>query len=319
MSGRGRAERRALLTLGVALVSLAAASPSGALTLEEEVPTPTAKAELSPSILPRGGSAPASLSLGFTSELPASPEVPQLSRIEIDVSRNVTLQVKGLPSCTEGRLLSDYSRYGSECPGSLVGTGSVTSEVALYRDEEPVTISGRLNAYYSEENGRRLILAQVRSAHPPLTYVIPFTLRRARGRSRVALVVPKRRMLHMLGACQEGHPECFGTPYTLEGVYSHISEFEISLHRLFGYRGAQGSFVRARCGAPSGQRSPPFPLATFELEYATGVNLRAEISRRCRTAPTVRAFDFVPAIGGTKSITAISPVVLRSFTSFPCK
>jgi hypothetical protein len=275
---------RAFLTVGVALALLVSAASAGAVSLDEEVPAVTASAELSPSKLPRAHSAPASLTLGFTSEMPESTEIPRLAQIEIDLSHNVTLQSNDLPSCTEARLLASYSSYRASCPGSLVGTGSVSSEVALYRNEEPVDVSGSLRAYYSEEGGRRLILAQVKSAHPPLTYVIPFTLRRTAPPFGVSLLLPKRGMTSMRGLCQRGHPECFGTPYTLEGVYSHISDFEMTLHRLFSRKGKAGSFIRARCGASGGQTSIRFPLARFQLEYATGDILRGETDQRCRVS-----------------------------------
>ncbi len=270
--------------MGVALALLVSAGSAEAVSLEGDLPVVTASAELSPSKLPRAHPAPASLTLGFTSEMTESPEIPALAKIEVDLSRNVTLQSKDLPSCTEARLLASYSSYLASCPGSLVGTGSVSSEVALQRNEEPVYINGSLGAYYSEEGGRRLILAQVRSAHPPLTYVIPFTLRRTASPFGISLVLPRRAMTGMRGICQRGHPECFGTPYTLEGVYSHISDFEMTLHRLFSHEGEEGSFIRARCGASSGQTSSRFPLARFHLEYATDVGVHAEASRRCRVS-----------------------------------
>jgi hypothetical protein len=245
-------------------------------------PVMSASAEATPSKLPRSRAVPATLKLGFSSEGTSGPETPGLTRIEIDISRNVSLQTRGLPSCTEARLFSHYPRYGESCLGSLVGIGTVTSEVSLRRGEAAVTASGRLRAFYAEEAGRRLILAQVTSAHPPLTYVIPFTLRSAKGPFRTSLLIPKRRMGHLQGICQQGHPECFGTPYTLEGVYSHISSFEMSLHRLFTTHGERGSFVRARCPAPGRRQADRFPLAKVSLDYAGGAALSDVSPRKCR-------------------------------------
>lgn len=276
-----------VMAIGMVLV-LSAVSAVSVAEAVVYIPVPTISMGASGSIVPRKLSrsrpSPAALELSIRSDSTDGTGTPAIAEIRIELSRHVSFETKGLPSCTEARLLSSYSRYG--CLGGLVGTGTVTSEVTLRRDEAPVPVDGKLRAYYAEQGGRRLILAQVTSAHPPLTYVIPFTIQRRPGSYRAALVVPKRRMTGMRGICAKGHPECFGTPYTLEGVYSHISDFQMTLDRRFSVEGKPGSFVRADCPVAKPRRETVFLLLVVRLGYPAGEWFSSAVNQRCEALDT---------------------------------
>lgn len=129
--------------------------------------------ETVPGKLPRSRMVPATLRLGFTSEAASTPITPELTAIRLEVSRNLTFQTAGLPSCPIAELYSESSDAGQVCAGSLVGYGIVISEVTL-PGQAPVTIEGHLSAFYDLGEGQPRILAQVTSTGPlPLTYVIP--------------------------------------------------------------------------------------------------------------------------------------------------
>lgn len=232
--------------------------------------------------LPRSKPIPASLRLGFTSEALNSPAVPELTRIVLEISRNLHLQTAGLPSCPLADLYSTNTSARQTCAGSFVGHGSVTSEVTL-PGQAPATVNGHLVAFYAFAQGQRRILAQVTSGDPlPLTYVIPFQIAKAHGAFGTSLVVPQMR--HIAGICARGHPNCFAQPYTLKGVYGHISNFEMSLHRIFAHTGKRGSFVSARCPVPGKRPEANFPLAQTSLHYAGGNSLTAAVNGKCRVS-----------------------------------
>lgn len=240
----------------------------------------SASAETTPNGLPRSKLAPASLRLGFTSEALASPAVPELTGVVFEVPRNLHFQTVGLPSCPLADLYSTYLSARQTCAGSFVGHGSVTSEVIL-PGQAPATINGHLVAFYAFAQGQPRILAQVTSGDPvPLTYVIPFQIE-PHGAFGTSLVVSHMR--HIAGVCARNHPNCFAQPYTLKGVYGHISSFEMSLHRSFAQAGKRGSFVSARCPAPGKKPGAFFSFAT-SLRYAGGGLLTAAVNRRCRVS-----------------------------------
>jgi hypothetical protein len=184
--------------------------------------------------------------------------VPGIERISVEFTHLATL-ASGWPRRCSLKTLYEGDP-ATECAAALVGRGNVVSEIAV-GDEAPETVSGILRAYASDGRGSQKILAQVTTGEPlPLVYVIPFDVERREkyGYGYTELTVSPRSMRRMLGKCARGHPHCFGPdPYTLEGVYSHIAKFEMSLHRLIRERGARLSFVSGGC-------TPPPPDVSFD-------------------------------------------------------
>jgi hypothetical protein len=237
----------------------------------------SASAEISPNWLPRSKVAPVALRLGFASEAPNGTPTPELSRIEIAIGRDIELHTTGLSSCSFAELYSRDTRPGHSCAKSLVGHGVVDSEIAL-PDKPSVSVEGHLLAFNVLKNGQHLILARVRTGAPlPLIYVIPFTIEQGDGVFGTELVV--RKMRRILGICI--HPNCF-SPYTLKGIYSHISKLGLSLNRRFVHDGKADSFINARC--PARQRGPnmALPLMRTRLTYSDGTVLSGNVLRPCK-------------------------------------
>jgi hypothetical protein len=243
-------------------------------------------AKTMPVKLPRSEAIPITLRTGFTSEALNSSAIPELSRIVFEISHNIKFQTAGLPSCPLANLYSTTVSARQTCAGSLVGHGTVNSEVTL-PGQAPAMIEGDLLAFYAFAEDKPRILAQVTSGAPlPLTYVIPFQIAKGRGVFGTSLVVSK--MSNIQGQCRFRRPNCFAQPYSLKGVYGHISKLELSLHRSFSKAGGRESFVNARCPADSNRRGTTFPLIRVSLNYAG--RFAAEGSRsvtvasRCRTS-----------------------------------
>jgi len=275
--------QRNLCLIGLGLVLLAAAfiwpvptvgnmSQSGELAM-------SASGEITPIELPRSKAAPASLQLGFTSEALNSSATPELSRIVLEIGRNVELHTAGLPSCSFAELYSSSASPGHNCAKSLVGHGVVNSEITL-PGKPPAKVRGNLLAFHVFREGERRILARVRTEAPlPLIYVIPFKITGGHGAFGTNLVVNRMRILQ--GICF--HPNCF-SPYTLKGVYGQISMFELSLHRLFAHAGERNSFVSARCPATGRKPESTFPVTTVNLDYTSGDSLATRVNRKCKVS-----------------------------------
>jgi hypothetical protein len=236
----------------------------------------TASGETIPLALPRSQPAPATLRTGFTSRNLYQHETPELSEFTLEISRNVKIQTTGLPSCALERLFSSYASPLQTCRGSLVGHGRVTSEV--FHDGMEFTVEGRLLAFYDLAEGQPRILAQVRSEGAlPLTYVIPFE--KGHGKFGTGLVV--RKMNQILGICIGAG--CYGG-YTLQGVYGHISSFELFLHRLFTHHGKRESFVGADCPAGRGMHAASYPLEKLSLNYQEGSQVIGMATGKCKVS-----------------------------------
>jgi hypothetical protein len=282
-SGASRAWPLVLLLGAFALALMAVAGlsprPAGGELAQAGEAVIGVSGETVPGKLPRSRMVPATLRLGFTSEAPSTPTTPELTAIRLEVSRNLAFQTAGLPSCPISELYSESSDAGQICAGSLVGYGTVISEVTL-PGQAPVTIEGRLSAFYDFGEGQPRILAQVTSTGAlPLTYVIPFTIHRAHGIFGTILSVEQMRFI--AGICARGHSNCFSQTYTYKGIYGHISKFELTLDRQFVHAGKRISVVSADCPASGSSSSAVFPLVKVNLAYPQAISRSQVATRRC--------------------------------------
>src|SRR5262249_18315835 len=129
--------------------------------------------------------------------------------------------------------------------------------------QAPVPEEGQLRAYLGRYRGTPAILAQVKTGDPlPLVYVIPFHLWEGEGRHGDRLVAYKMHQIHgkCLGSCPGPGP------YSFEGIYTHISRFEMTLRRTWSRAGRAHSFVAATCPAPPDRRRK-IELLSAQLSY----------------------------------------------------
>jgi hypothetical protein len=267
-----------VLALALLAVALAETNPAVAVNWKNGELVGTVTGAIVPAKLPRSQPVPATVRIGFTSEARDSTETPELTSIAFYISPSVTFRTAGLPSCPIARLLSSYGNARQTCARSLVGHGSVVSEVTL-PGRAPITIHGHLLAFYDEEvlgNGSRpYILAQVTSGgEEPLTYVIPFRFERRAPELGTRLIV--RQMRRVLGK------PAYGGAYRFSGIYGHISSFKLSLHRLFTRDRKHESFVSADCPRSKHPREAPLiPSLEWSFTYAGGAHPFAIGNWRC--------------------------------------
>jgi hypothetical protein len=265
-----------VLALAAALAGLEAGPAAGdALIPTEEI---SVSGETLPQLLPRGKPIPVGLGIGFTSEDTATRTAPELTQISFDISRNVTVDTTGLPRCTLAELFESYEG-GEPCPGSLVGTGTVISEITVPGHPTARAAEGTLYAYYGFVGGSPHILARIAVNEPlPLIYVIPFAIKQGEGVYGTTLVANKMRIRK--GICRRDRPNCFAQPYNFKGIYGHISSFRLFLQRRFRSRGRRRSIVSASC--PPDGRSPRFALERMSLRFASGSVGLGVVTGRCK-------------------------------------
>jgi hypothetical protein len=273
-----RRPKRLLPALAVTIVACAIAAGPAAGEDPQPPTIMTASGETLPILLPRGKPVPVGLGIGFTSEDVTTHTAPEISRIAFDVSRNVLFDFEGLPRCTLPEL---FKSYGGEepCPRSLVGTGTVISEITVPGQPTARAAEGALYAYYGSVRGRPYILARVAVEKPlPLIYVIPFAIKPEEGDFGTSLVANKMHLLH--GICARGRPDCFSHPYDFKGIYGHISKFRLFLSGRVRTGGTRRSLVSASC--PLHGRAPAYPLEQVTLRYAFGGELSVPTMGRCK-------------------------------------
>ena len=281
---------RIAIASGMALlmaVSGAALASNGVAAIGPPPPTLDAGGSLSPAKLPRLRQAPVTLQMGFRAA-PTEGQVPELDEISFEVARRVQFAPESWPqSCSLTKLYSPRVDARTSCAGSLIGHGSVASEITV-PGQAPVSVTGSLLAFYALGDGRPRILAQVTTGEPlPLVYVIPFTMKSANGPYRTTVFVPRRRMRVIRGICVSDHPNCFApSPYTLEGVYGHISEMTMSLHRVIRSGRRRISFVKGSCPLPPDFSTGIFPLLRVSLAYANGAISSGVVNGRCKSGGT---------------------------------
>lgn len=258
---RKRAVRAAALAV-VALGALTLASASQAVRVLEGNIVVVFEGTISPSKLPRAGTAPVGVQMGGKIKTTDRSAPPKLARIILDINRHGELQTKGLSTCSLGKLRSISSQGARRaCGDALIGSGSVTSRVSL-PGQGAFSSIGNLLAFNGRHKGRPAIFAQVASGAPlPLTYVIVFEVKKKGGTFATSLV---------------------GTMPPIASEYGFISAFNLLLRRQYSFHGQRMSYASAGCPAPDGFTAANFPFAKVSYQFADGRSLSSKLVRQCK-------------------------------------
>jgi hypothetical protein len=216
---------------------------------------------ISPRRLPRDRPVPVSVTLaGTVRGTGASP--PQLIRIEVAFGARGGLDTAGLPSCPRSRLRNATGRQAlARCGNALVGRGTIATEVPL-NPQNPVLADAQVLAFNGRSGGRPAVWVHAYSASPPVSFVLPFYLRRLRdGAYGVLLRAPAAAAL---------------------GRWPRLRSFEITLGRRYLVGGVSHSYLSARCPLPPRFHIGFFPLARATYDFSPGPILSTTILRGCR-------------------------------------
>jgi hypothetical protein len=217
---------------------------------------------ISPQKLPRTSPAPISVQMGGRIKTTDRSTPPKLTKIVLEINRNGKIQTKGLGSCSLGKLNAVSAATAKrKCANALIGHGNVTSRVSL-PGQPAFASNGGLLAFNGRYRGHMAVLAQVESGPPlPLTYVIPFQVKKSKGTFATKLV---------------------GTLPPIASEYGYISAFDLSLGQTYRYHGKKMSYASAACPAPEGFTLATFKLARSSYVFEDGRKLEATLTRTCK-------------------------------------
>jgi len=159
---------------------LLSAAFSSAQTIYVEVGTvkTTFSASIKPKALPKPKRAPITVRLASTVVARGGGQIPAISRAKIGIDRSLTIDARGVPSCSAGQL-ENQTTQGAEaaCPAAIVGSGSVTVEVVL-GDGTAAHADSRLVAFNGGAAGRTttVLVHAYLSAPVSQALVVPITL-----------------------------------------------------------------------------------------------------------------------------------------------
>ena len=167
MSARRLSRRAALLLAALLLVPVVGLA--GAEVTQRGTVRVTFDGELTPTTLPRTGTAPVKVAVGAKIAGTHGGAPPQLRSISIAINRNGRLSPKGLPVCSIDAIQPSTTADALRaCRHSLIGEGSFSAKVLLPQ-QTPFPSSGKVYAFNGTFQGKPAILAHVFGTEPAPT------------------------------------------------------------------------------------------------------------------------------------------------------
>ena len=257
---RGRAWLPAITAALVTVVLLA--GPAGAERAQEGSLIVSLDGGISPRKLPRDHRAPVAVHLEGGIRTADDSPLPRVNKLTLELAWRGKLDTHGLPLCPQGRLRGvDTEQAAESCRGALVGSGRLYAKIFV-PNQAPFGIRANLLAFNGRSNaGRRAVLLHAYASDPPVSFIIPFTVRRQKGAFRTVLVATIKRAV---------------------GTWPHVGSFRIDVARSFMYRGKRRSYLSASCPVPPHFTAGFLSLARATYTFAGGDELTTETVRSCR-------------------------------------
>jgi len=219
--------------------------------------------ELSPTTLPRSGTAPVRVAVGVKIVSTKATNPPRLRQISIAINRNGHFNPWGLSVCPLREIQPSTTEAALRaCRSSLVGTGTFSAKV-LFSQQAPFPSVGKIYAFNSILHGHPAILAHVYGTHPvPTSFVLPFEMRPGKGTYGTVL--------------RASLP-------AVTGNSGYITGLSLDLGRNFSSGGKRRSYLSAGCPAPKGfDKAVPFPFAHASFAFVGGRQVDSTLTRSCK-------------------------------------
>lgn len=256
----GRRALQSAAALCAAVLLLPAASPAEVSQKQGVRVKVTGK--MSPSALPRRASAPIAVSVAAQIKATGPGAFPKLTEIEIAINRSGKLDRRGLPLCRYGKINPSTTQEAiAACRSSLIGEGSFSADVRI-PDQSPFPSIGKVLAFNGRLRGAPAIFAHIYGTRPvPTSYVLPFSISRARGAYATVL--------------EASLPD-------VTGEWGYVTGISLDLSRRFRSKGKRRSYLAASCPAPKGFAKVAFPLARTTFAFQGGLALTSTLNRTCK-------------------------------------
>lgn len=216
----------------------------------------------SPNSLPRDRRVPVTLALSGTIGTTDGAPLPRLDRIRIALASRGTLSTRGLPLCPQAELRTSDTRHALRaCGAALVGRGSLLATLHFPGQASSI-LHANLLAFNGRSGGRPAVWVHAYSASPPVSFVLPFHIRRLRaGAYGILLRAPVGNAL---------------------GRWPRLLSFRITLGRRYRAAGVRRSYLSANCPLPPRFHIGFFPLARASYLFAPTPAVTTTILRGCR-------------------------------------
>jgi hypothetical protein len=247
-----------VLTLGLALAAAAQGESvqEGNLVLHFD-------GGISPHALPRSEAAPVTVKVATTIDTADDVEPPpQLRKISIGINREGEIFDVGLPTCKVRRIQpTTIAAARRICGGAIVGKGHVGIRVHL-PNQPPFTFTGPMLVFNAQPSGGgRRLLAQVYGRKPPSAFVLTFRVKKQPGTFgnviRTTLPKPAQK-------------------------WAYVTHFDMTLRRIYTYKGKRHSFISASCPAPEGFPGAVYSFARGKFTFANGRAVSTTLVRDCK-------------------------------------
>lgn len=217
---------------------------------------------VSPRTLPRDRSTPVSVHLQAGIRTVNSVPLPRVKKISLELAYRGVLDTYGLPLCPRSRLRALDTRHAvAACGAALVGKGSLYSRVFV-PSQAPFGLHFRLLAFNGKTHqGRTAIWVLAYSPNPPVSFILPFHVRRQPGPFRTVLVSVVPRSV---------------------GPWPHFAHFSMVVSRRYRFRGRVHSYLSASCPLPPRFTSGLLSLARATFSVADHPDFNVEAVRTCR-------------------------------------
>jgi hypothetical protein len=255
--------RGLLLGLLVPLLSLAALSvPVGAERIASGDLTAFLKGGISPRTLPRTHRTPVSVRLQAGIRTAQGIPLPRVKKVRLELAYKGELDTHGLPVCPKASLAAVNIREAlSICGSALVGQGRLYARIFLPY-QLPFGLHARLLAFNGKTaQGRTSVWVLGYSSDPPVSFVLPFHVRRESGPFPTVLVS--------------------AIPHNV-GPWPHFAQFNIVISRRFRHEGRMHSYLSASCPLPPRFTSGLLSLARATFTIDDGTTPSVEAVRTCR-------------------------------------
>jgi hypothetical protein len=215
--------------LALAVVSLALAKNEKPIVVTVGNLRLTANGNFSPTLLPKNELAPITLNLSGKIETLDHTHPPAIQEVIVETDKNGSINAKGLPACTSGKLQAQTTaKARGICGSAIVGEGTTSVEVA-FPEQRPFIIKSELLVFNGGVSGgkTKVFVHAYLSSPVSAAVVVPVTVSKIhRGRYGLKTVakVPK-----------------------IAGGYGSPLSFSLKVGRKFTYKGKKQSYLLAKC------------------------------------------------------------------------
>jgi hypothetical protein len=217
---------------------------------------------ISPRTLPRARQAPVAVRLHGGVRTAEGIPLPRVKKVRLELAYKGVLDTRGLPLCPRAHLRAlDIREALSICGSALVGRGRLYARIFL-PSQLPFSLHAHLLAFNGKTGqGRTSVWVLAYSSYPPVSFVLPFHVRREPGPFPTVLVsvIPRN-----------------------VGPWPHFAQFNIVISRRFRHQGRMHSYLSSSCPLPPRFTSGLLSLARATFTIENEPDVKVETVRTCR-------------------------------------